>query len=220
MTTSQGTIDTRIPGIALIASSILALGAMMHHPTAGGADFTTFAKNVERVAAVNQAVHGTIIVLVGLMTWTVTAFAMRRGVNRPFVMLGLVAWAVGAAAMIVAPVFNGFVVVGIARQALASPEASGMLRVALQVVFAGVRVVAAIGAIGMSAAVFFWSADLALARGVERWAGMFGLVAGGGAVLALASGTVRLDVGGMTLVLALWAAWFLAIGALMILRKV
>jgi hypothetical protein len=220
MTTPQGTIDTRIPGIVLIASSIVALGAMMHHPTAGGADFATFAKNVERVAALNQAVHGTMIVLVGLVTWTVTGFAMRRGLHRPVVLLGLVAWVIGAASMTIAPVFNGFVVVDIARRALASPEISDMLRIALQTVSVGIRVSAVIGAMGMSAAVFFWSADLALARGVARWAGVFGLAAGGGAVIALASGTVRLDVGGMTLVLALWAAWFLAVGSLMILRKV
>lgn len=220
MTTPQDRIDTRIPGIALIASSVVALTAMAHHPTAGGVDFNTFAKNVERVAAVNQAVHGTMIILVAVLTWTLIAFAMRRGLNRSLVILGLVAWAIGAGGMIIAGVFNGFVVIDIARRALASPETSDILGVALRALSSGVRVIAVIGAIGISAAVFLWSADLAPTRGPGRWASVLGLVAGGGPVIALATGMVGLDLAGMTLVLAVWAVWFLAVGTLMILRKV
>jgi len=216
----QARIDTRIPGIALTGSAVVALFAMAHHPTAGGADFTTFARNAERVAALNQTVHGTMIVLVAVLTWVLIALAMRRGFDRSLVMVGLVAWAIGAAGMIVAPAFNGFVVIDIGRRALASPETTDMLRVALQPLASAVRVVEVIGAIGMSTAVFLWSADLTRTSGVARWTGVLGLLVGAAPIIALATGAVRLNVVGMTLVLAAWAAWFLAVGVLMILRKV
>jgi len=217
----QDRIDTRTPGISLVASAILAMAAMAHHPTAGGGgDFAAFASRVERIAAVNQAVHGTMIVLVAVLTWTLLAFTARRGFHRPLVMAGTVAWSIGVAGMIIGPVFNGFVVVDIAHRALASPETADMLRVTLQTLSSGVGVVEMIGAIGMSMAVLLWSADLARDRGPARWTGVLGLAAGAGLVIALPTGIGRLDLAGMTLVLGVWTVWFLAVGTLMIQRRV
>ena|SRR2546427_5368298 len=93
MTTAQESIDTRVPGIVLIASSVVAVVAMAHHPAPSGADFAAWARNVERMGALNEAVHGTMISLVGVLTWALSAFAIRRGVHRSLVTLGLVAWA-------------------------------------------------------------------------------------------------------------------------------
>ncbi len=221
MNAMQDGIDTRIPGISLVASSIVALAAMAHHPTAGGGgDFAAFARNVERIAAVNQAVHGTMIVLVAVLTWTLLVFAARRGFNRPLVTAGIVAWSIGAVGMIVGPVFNGFVIVDIAHRALASPETSDILRVTLQTLSSGVGVMVMIGTIGVSMAVFLWSADLARDSGPARWAGVLGLAAGAGLIIALPTEIGRLDLAGMTLVLVVWAVWFFAVGTLMIQRKV
>jgi hypothetical protein len=116
MTTAQERIDTRPPGIVLIASSVVAVVAMAHHPAPGGADFAAWARNVERIGALNEAVHGTMIGLVGVLTWALSAFAIRRGVHRSLVSLGLVAWAIGAGSMIIAPVLNGFVITEITQR--------------------------------------------------------------------------------------------------------
>jgi hypothetical protein len=221
MTPAQERIDTRPPGIALIASSIVAVVAMGHHPVPGGADFTAWARSVERIGALNEAVHGTMIFLVGVLTWALSAFAIRRGVHRSLVTLGLVAWAMGALSMIIAPVLNGFVVTDIARRALASPESADMLRIALQAMWAGDRVIVLIGVMAMSAAILFWSADLTTGVGVVRWAGLFGVAAGlAPLVSALSRGLVGLNTGGMMLAFGVWAVWFVGIGALMIQRKV
>jgi hypothetical protein len=221
MTESQHSIDTRSAGVALVASSIMALAAMAHHPSAAGSgDFTAFARNVERMAAVNQAVHGTMIAFIGVVTWTLVAFGLRRGFHRPLVLAGLVAWSIGAVVMIIPPVFNGFVVVDIARRALASPETADVLRITLQTLSSAVGIIAVIGAVGMSLAMVLWSVDLVRGAGAARWAGVFGLVAGTAVVIAVPTAIVRLDVPGMTMVLAAWAVWFLAVGTLMILRRV
>ena len=213
-------MDTRIPGISLTASAVLAVFAMAHHPTAGGADFIEFAKSVERLAGLNQAVHGTMLALMAVTTWALIAFAIQRGINRSLVLLGLVAWVIGFAGMAIAGLFNGFVIVAIARRALAAPTSSEQLRVTLQAMNAAVAVVAVAGAIGMSAAMACWSADLTRDEGPARWVGLSGLAAGTLAALALLTGIVTLDVGGMLTVLAVWAAWFVAVGSLMIFRKV
>ena len=155
-----------------------------------------------------------------VITWTVIAFAIRRGLNRPLVMLGLCAWVIGTAGMIIAAIFNGFVVTDIARFARASPETRDMLRVVLQVLNSGIDVIEVIGAVGMSAAVVLWSTDLALDTGVTRQAGVLGVAAGAGLVIVLATGMVDLDVRGMTLVLAIWTVWLVAVGALMMMRRV
>ena len=67
MTHAQDTIDTRIPGVALTTSALMAVFAIAHHPTARGGDFLAFARNVERIAALNQAVHGILIGLVAVI---------------------------------------------------------------------------------------------------------------------------------------------------------
>ena len=92
-----------------------------------------------------------------------------------------------------------------------------MLRVSLQAMLAGDRVIAVIGVIAMSAAIFFWSADLTAGACGARWVGLFGLAAGLALVGALSMG---LSTGGMMLALVAWAVWFVAIGVLMIQRKV
>jgi hypothetical protein len=220
MTTLQERIDTRVPGIALIAGAAIGLFAMLHHPVPGGRDFTAWAANVERLAVINQMVHGTMIVLVAILTWTLLTFSIRRGFHRPLVLLGTVAWAIGAVAMIVAPSYNGFVIVGLARRALAAPETSDMLAATVRAMTAGVAVIAVVGALGMSAAILLWSADLTTSPGRARWTGLLGLAAGAAPIVALATGGITLNTIGMTLVLASWVAWFAALGALMMQRRV
>ena len=220
-------MDTRIPGIAIIASALLGAFAMAHHPSAGGADFMAFARNVERMAFLNQAVHGVLLALVAVITWGLVVFALRRGVGRSLVTLGLVAWAIGVTAMTAAGIFNGFVVVDVARRALAAPQNSETMFAAFQTVSSAVRVVEVLGAVGMSAAMFFWSADLFFssadlvrASNGARPLGGLGLAAGAVLVTALLTGVARLDVTGMMLVSAVWCAWLVGVGTLMILRRV
>jgi hypothetical protein len=216
MTVYEERIDTRVPGIALLATALFAVFTMAHHPTAGGiSDFAVFARNAERISTVNAMVHGTVMVLVAVLSWTVIALAMRRGLQRPLVMLGLVAWTIGAAAMIVAPSFNGFVLMDIARRAFGAPDSGDALRVVFQTLTAWITVIAVIGALATSAAIVLWSGDLLRTRGAVRWVGVGGLVAGAAPIAALA-----LQMTGAVVVLAGWPVWFVAVGVLMIRRKV
>src|SRR5688572_4380376 len=201
---------------------------MGHHPSPrGGADFIAFARNVERIASINQIVHGVLLALVAVITWGLVVFALRRGVGRSLVTLGLVAWVIGVTAMTAAGIFNGFVVVDVARRALAAPQNSETMFAAFQTVSSAVRVVEVLGAVGMSAAMFFWSADLFFssadlvrASNGARPLGGLGLAAGAVLVTALLTGVARLDVTGMMLVSAVWCAWLVGVGTLMILRRV
>jgi hypothetical protein len=71
----------------------------------------------------------------------------------------------------------------------------------------------------MSAAIFFWSADLTSGVGGARWVGLAGLAAGLFPVAATLS-MGGLSTGAMMLALASWVVWLIAVGSLMIQRRV
>ena len=55
----QDRIDTRTPGISLVASAILAMAAMAHHPTAGGGgDFNRVASSAQSVVTGSEQIAG------------------------------------------------------------------------------------------------------------------------------------------------------------------
>ena len=87
----------RTAGIALIAAAAASMLAMAHHPTS------------LRAGAMIGIVHGVMILVVGAMLYGFSHFARRRGLGRPAVLAGLIAYGIGAAANIGAAVINGFV---------------------------------------------------------------------------------------------------------------
>ena len=213
------------PGISRYISAYLgsfflfagtkAAARVTHHPSATGADFD----DIARFAVLNQVVHGAMIVLVAVLTWTLSMFASSRGLQRPLVTAGLVSWVFGAAGMTIAPVFNGFVTVDVARRAVNMPETAETLRIILQVLGAAVDVVEIVGAVGMSGAVLLWSLDLLRGGGATRVVGVLGIVAGAGTLVGLATGVLTLSVAGMTVLLGAWVVWFVSTGVLMALGK-
>ena len=64
-----------------------------------------------------------------------------------------------------------------------------------------------------------WSVAL-FRSGKDRWVAIAGLVAGLGPAIALVVGAVRLDVGGMTLVVVCQAAWIVIVGIQMIRARI
>ena len=54
----------------------------------------------------------------------------------------------------------------------------------------------------------------------DRWVGIAGFVAGFAPAIALLAGVVRLDVGGMTLVVICQAAWIVIVGIQMVRARI
>ena len=126
--------EDRVAGIALIAAAATSMLAMAHHPTS------------LRAGAMIGIVHGVMILVVGAMLYGFAHFARRRGLERPAVLAGLIAYGIGAAANIGAAVINGFVAP--ALPAHGAPGARGSVRLRL----GGDQALAGLGVIAIGAA--------------------------------------------------------------------
>ncbi len=75
---------------------------------------------------------------------------------------------------------------------------------------------ASLGVVLMSAGIVLWTIDLLRSRQLARLLGVFGLLIGLLPAAALAFGTLRLDVPGMTQVVLLQSVWNIGVGVLLI----
>ncbi len=186
--------DQRNAGIALAAASILSVVAMAHHPSGPGGH-----------GGLNQAVHGAMIVIVLVSLGGYTRFAMRLGVARFDVLLGLIAYAASALANVLAATINGFV----APAAFEHSVSPDVLRLAWEF-----NQALAYGAVyGTGAALLLWSFALLRRAGFERFLGVSALIVGGVTIGLLAGDLVQMNVAGAFIVYALQAAMGVLVGA-------
>ena len=97
----------RIAGGALILGALLSVFAMAHHPRAC------------RSGGLVGIVHGAMIVLMSVTAFGFAHFALRRGVARPAILAGLIAYFIGVVADLGAATTNGFVVPALAAHGAA-----------------------------------------------------------------------------------------------------
>jgi hypothetical protein len=187
----------RAAGIALIGAAAASMFAMAHHPASlhGG--------------ALIGIVHGAMILFTGMMMFGFAQLSRRLGLERPAVLAGLVAFAIGAIAEVGAATVNGF-----AMPALAAHGAS---HEAIDTLWFLNQALAGLGVAAIGAAYTLWS--LALWRRHKVVAAL-GVVAGAGPALLLLGGWINMHLHWAILVyaaLALWAAlagWLLLGGRL------
>lgn len=187
----------RVAGIALIAAAALSMLAMAHHPAHVGD------------GALIQIVHGALILFTGMMMFGFAQLSRRLGLERPAVLGGLVAYAIGAIAEIGAATINGF-----AMPALAGHGAS---HDAIDTLWFLNQALAGLGVAAIGVAYTLWS--LALWRRHKAVAAV-GVVAGAVPALLLLGGWIDMHLHWAILVyaaLVLWAAlagWLLLSGRL------
>ena len=176
----------RAAGIALIVAAAGSMLGMAHHPAS------------LRDGAMIAIVHGAMILFTGMMTFGFAHLSRRLGLERPAVLAGLVAFAIGAIAEIGAATVNGF-----AMPALAGHGAS---HDAIDTLWFLNQALAGLGVTAIGAAYVLWS--LALWRRHKLVAAL-GVVAGAGPALLLLGGWINMHLHWAILVyaaLALWAA--------------
>jgi hypothetical protein len=185
----------RIAGAALAAAALVSVVAMAHHPTSahGG-------------GGLNGLVHGVMIVLVALLAYGFAHFARGRGLDRPAILAGLVAYGVSVFAHVGAATINGFVVPSLAAR-------GGVSHDIFLFAWETNQALAGLGVYATGAAFILWSIDLIRREGGWlRLIGLAGLVAGALPAALLAGGAIRLNVSGAMLVYAVHAAWAALVG--------
>lgn len=185
----------RAAGIALIAAAATSMLAMAHHPTSF------------RAGAIIGIVHGVMILVVGAMLYGFAHFARRRGLERPAVLAGLVAYGIAAAANIGAAVINGFVAPALPGHGSAGHHDMFAFAWAANQTLAGMAVIA------MGAAYALWSLDLLR---TNKPLAVLGLLAGGVPAVLLAGGWIDMHLQAAIIVYAGQVLWAALLGLLML----
>lgn len=209
---SSDSLSPRLLGGLILATTVLSLAAMAHHPVAHGPDLAARLEAMTRIAAMARGVHGTLIALLVLLLvllWEYARSHIGHGLLRR---AGGLAWLLGTLLNVLAALVNGFAVPALAAGSEPGPGTADVLRFAWQLnqAFAGCGSVALL--VGMA----LWSVDLLRQAGARRWLGGYGLLAGLATGCALISGWLQLDVHGMLLVLVILGLWQLAVAGLLI----
>lgn len=206
----------RTAGIILIASSVLAVLFMAHHPTAETHDAAALAADIGGKALLSRFVHGGLIALIAVQLFAFTVFCRWLGAENSAVGAGLVAYAIGTGAMIGAALISGFVVSDLATHyASESASASQTFMDLLRLSMTGNQALAKLGVFAMSTAIVLWAFTLFRARRA-MWVAIVGLLAGLVPAIALATGLIHLDVTGMLLVVIAETVWNLSVGVLLV----
>ena len=216
----EGQASMRAPGIVLIAAGAITIAAILHHPTGRGDTDAEFVASIVRVGAMLRLVHGAMIALLLAITYGVAAYALRRGVDRPLVLAGLLTFVAGVFVMLPAPLLDGFVLPDFAAQAQANAEIMAAFpawsRFSMDMLLAFANASSVLISLGIA----LLSLGMMHERGVMRWFGLAGVMGVLPGALAILAGKLQLDLHGMTLITVVWCAWFVGLGALLVRGKV
>jgi hypothetical protein len=190
----------RIAGGALIAGALLSVLTMAHHPD-----------HIDPGGLVG-IVHGAMLVLMTVTAFGFAHFALRRGVARPAILAGLIAYLVSLVAHIGAGTINGFVVPALAAHGAALSGHDVFL-----LAWESNQALARLGVFATAAAFTFWSIDFLRRPGLEPKAiGGIGLAAGLVPAALLATGAINMHVAGAFAAYAAFAVWGTLVGLHMI----
>lgn len=185
---------TRDGGIALAAAAVVSIVLMMNHPTRAHA------------GAAGGIVHGGMMVALAALLFGFLAFARVRGPSTT-VLAGLIAYAIGAGAHVIAATINGFAVPAMANWPRGAPGHDVFLLAwQLNQGLAGVGIVAT-GIAYVSWAIALRRDHLLLAAA--------GALAGAVPAGLLLAGIIQLDVHGALFAYGLHGLWALALGVTM-----
>lgn len=186
----------RIAGGALILGALLTVFTMAHHPSQVDPN------------GLGGIVHGAMIVLMSVTAFGFAHFALRRGVGRPAILAGLIAYLISLVVHIGAGTINGFIVPALARH---GADLSG--RDVFLLAWEANQALAGLGVFATAAAFAFWSLDFLRRPGFEpRAIGALGLAAGLVPAALLATGAINMHVAGAFAVYAAFAAWGVIVG--------
>lgn len=188
-------------GWSMIAGAVMGLVTMAFHPTGGGHADLALAVHALAIAAAPVAFYG---------GWVLTR---RLSAGGPLAELALAFYALSTVATLLAATASGLLASDLIAQVAAAQgqarEAAAVLHYngALNQAFAKVLVAASSFAIGL------WSMEIVRTRLMRRAAGILGCVIAAGALLALLSGHLTLDVHGFGAVVLAQGIWLILVGA-------
>jgi hypothetical protein len=212
--------DGMTAGILLIATSVLAMLMIMHHPQVETHEAGKVMEEIAAKAWIDRLVHGSLILLVSVQAYCYSGFCLRLGISHGPVRAGIIAYGIGIVGIVVATTIDGFVISDMAvRYAAAHAEDLEAARHLLNLCALNVRAFTSLAAVAMSAAFVLWSCTLLRAPRPNAWLGVCGLLLGAGPALAVMFGAISMNLQGAILFLACQSLWNLAVGITLVRGK-
>ncbi len=212
--------NNQIAGIILIASAILTVFAMLHHPVAHSHDFEELVAEIDSLQVVNQWVHASAIGMMMLMVLGLSFLGSRLGFEKIMVRGAMISFCVGAIAMVSAATIDGFVIPSFLGGFEIRGESDAdigyrMLRVLTSIN----RSLALLGVFSMSAGILqFGAAALCRTRRLHL-VGWLGVLTGVSGCVGLYTGYIQATAHGMIVFASLIGIWLVAVGVLLISSK-
>ncbi len=220
--------QSKTAATVLIVGGVLVTVFMLHHPTPGG-------HGPEAVAAIQTTanwVHGLLIACLIFIVAGLHAISHRMFKQSFAARLASTSFALGVGCYVLAATVNGFAVPAFAAHFAANPETSATsLNVISRFAWEFNQALSNIGAIATGMAIALWSLCLLRWNAGSRqpvitapvwliWlTGTIGIVAGIAPALALILSYMKLEVLGMTIVVAAHAVWFVLFGTTALLSR-
>jgi len=218
---SEALPSGRQAGAAIIIASLLSVVLMALHPHYESRTAADFIEESSRKALVNGVIHGGLIALIGVLVSGLSCFASRLGPGSAAVRAGLVAYVMGAAAMMAAALVSGLIIPEFVSEFEGRPnEELAMMRLGIALCHAANQVCSRMGVLAMAVAIALWSAELARRPGGPRVAGVLGLVTAAGLALALLTGHLRMNIHGVGAFLIGQTVWCVAVALLLIRGRI
>jgi hypothetical protein len=204
--------------MAIVLSALLTVVAIAHHPVGAGVSSADVLASLVRSASMDRLVHGVILAVLLLSVFGFCVFAMRRGLQRPAVLGGLIAFVAGCAALAQAAVIDGFLVPAVAEHA--RPDAAAAALLMLRTPALAIQSFTFVGIVAVSAAIALWSIDLFRSGGAARAAGVAGALAALAMLWTMALHVNRLNPHTLGVIVAAQAIWYVIVGALLIRGRI
>lgn len=212
-------VSGRLPGLVLIGSAAATIVGMLHHPVGHGATSTELAQSLVEAGPMLRLVHGAMIALLLALTYGVTTYTIRRGLDRPLVLLGLITFVAGIFAMLPAPLLDGFVIADFAAQAQRNTDAMAAFPAVSLFAMDMLLAFAKASSVLIGFGIVLLSVGMMHDRGLMRWLGIVGVVTALPGAIAILSGHLQLDRHGMTLIVMCWSVWFIGLGVQLVRGK-
>ncbi len=187
-------------GATLVVAAGLSVLVMAHHPTGAA-------------PALGRIVHGLMIALVGGMLYGLAHFSLRRGLDRPLVLAGLVAYGLSAVANIAAATINGFIVPALAART--------QDRELFALLWESNQAFATLGVYATAVGFILWSLHMLSIKGdFHRMIGVAGLLTAVVPAATFASGAIDMDLRGAQFAYAAHALLPILVGIQLVRNKV
>ena len=201
--------EARLSGGLILATTLIALAVMMHHPTSlHGPDDGRLLRDWS-----NTAVHGAMIACLAVQLFAFSTLPRLLGEDRLSVRSGWIAFVGGSACLIMAALINGFAMTSLAGGDRATLGAQIGTLMALNRAFAG------LGMILVATATGCWAIRMLRLDGWGRAVGGLGLVVAGLAAAWFCFAGGRFGLMPALLALTAFAAWSSAVAAWMMRGK-